>query len=162
MTAPTPSARGTPAGRKLGDGYQTLVAIASGLTISFWEKSINPPGLEGDNPNDTSSMFNAKWRTFSPRHLITMTPFSMTAQWDPRVYTDVLAMVNVPTTITAHFPDGSSLAFYGFLKSFKPAALEEGKVPEATVEIVPTNQDPVSCVEAAPVYTAGSGTATSC
>ena len=162
MTPPTPSVRGTPSGRKLGDGYRTLVSISGDLTISFFEKAVTPPGFEGENPNDTTSMLNDHWRTFSPRHLITMTPMSMTALYDPAAFADVEAAVNIPKTVTVHFPDGSSLCFYGFLKSFKPGSLEEGKVPEATVEIQPTNQDPLTCSEESPIFTAATGTAISC
>ncbi len=146
MTPPTPSARGTPNGRRLGDGYQTVVAFASNPTAAFWEKSINPPGVEGDAPNDTTTMLNTNWRTRSPRHLKTLTDFSMTALYDPKIITLLVTQINKPDTVTIHFPDGSTLAFYGFLKAFKPGTLEEGKIPEATVDVCCTNQDPVTCL----------------
>ncbi len=151
MTAPTPSTRGTPNGRKLGDGYQTLVSFASNVTMAIWEKSITPPGVEGDAPNDTTTMHNLAWRTRSPRHLKTLTEFTMAALWDPKIITGLVTQVNRPDTVTVHFPDGSTLAFYGFLKSFKPGTLEEGKIPEISVDVVCTNQDPITCAEEAPV-----------
>jgi hypothetical protein len=162
MAAPTPTVRVTPSGRKLGDGYKTLVTLAADTNIELWEKSVTPPGIEGDDPNDTTTMHNTTWRTKSPRTLATMTPMSLSCQYDPVAYSSVVALVNVVTTVTVHFPDGSTLAFYGFVKSFQPDALEEGKIPEAKVEIVPTNQDPVACTEESPVYTAGTGTSSSC
>ena len=162
MAAPTPSARIAPTGRKLGDGYQTLVAVASDTNMSFWENSITPPGLMADPPVDTTSMLNTRYHTFSPGTLITMTEFQMTGFYDPALYSSIVTIINVPTTITVHFPDGSSVCFYGYVKDFKPNALERGKPPDATITVQPTNQDPTTCNEEDPVYTAGSGTASSC
>jgi hypothetical protein len=162
LAAPVPSARVDPTGRPLGDGYRTAVAFSLDTNIQLWEKEVTPPGIEGDNANDTSSQQNDVWRTFAPRALATMTELSFTAKYDPSAYSAVVAIVNVPQTITVHFPDGASLAFYGFLKSFKPNALKEGDVPLATITVVPTMMDPVNCVESGPTYTAGTGTAPSC
>lgn len=67
-------------------------------------------------------------------------------------------MVNVEQTITITFPDGSTLAFYGFMKSFEPDNLEEGTFPIATVAFVPTNADPTTGDEEAPVLTSVAGT----
>ncbi len=162
MTPPTPAVRGTPSGHKIGDGYQTLVAFTGFLTIAFWERAITPPGLDGLEPIDTTTMHNTVYRSMTPRTLQTLTGFSMTALYDPVVYQDIIAMINVPTTVTVHFPDLSTLCFYGYLRSFKPGALEEGKVPEATVEVQPTNTDPITCLPEAPVYTVGTGTYSHC
>ncbi len=162
MTAPSASARSTPSGRRLGDGYQTLVAFAADTNIEFWEKSVTPPGIDGGESIDTTTQHNTTWRTKSPSRLKTLTEFSMTAFYDPVVYTSIVALINVRTTVTVHFPDGSSLAFYGYLKSFQPDALEEGTMPTATVTVVPTNQDPTTCTEESPVYVAGTGTSPSC
>lgn len=158
MSAPTPAARTDPAGIKLDDGYRCLVALNADPDASFWEKEVTPPGLDGGDGIDTTTMHNDDWRTMSPRALITMTPFSMVVAYDPNVYNNLLALINVKTTVTVHFPDGSTLAFYGYLKSFTPDALKEGEQPQATVEVVPTNQDPTTGAEEAPVLTSVSGT----
>lgn len=162
MTAPAPSTRVTPNGRRLGDGYQTLVTLAADTAIDLWEKSVKPPGVQGEDALDTSNQHNVRWRTKSPRRLITLTDFTFTAFYDPGVYVSILDVINVRTTVTVLFPDGSTLAFYGFLKSFEPDNLEDGTQPTATVTIVPTNQDPTTCSEEGPVYTAGTGTSPSC
>jgi hypothetical protein len=158
MAAPTPGARLTPNGRKLGDGYQTLVAFSADNNIAFWEQSITPPGIKAEDPKDTSTMHNTKWRTFSPRRLITMSAFKMNVHYDPKVYQDILALVNINTTVTVHFPDVSSLCFYGVVTEFQPDALEEGKIPSASVTVFVTNTDPSDCTEQDPVYTSGPGT----
>lgn len=162
MAAPTPGTRLTPSGRYLGDGYRTTICIASDTNIELWEVSVNPPALEGDEPVDTSTMHNTRYRTKAPRGLVTLNEFTFTANYDPIAYSSVASIINVATTITIRFPDGSTLCFYGFVRTFAPDALEEGTVPTATVTIVPTNMDPTNCVEAAPVYTAGTGTSPTC
>lgn len=156
---PTPTVAGTPAGKRINDGYQTLVTFNADTDISFWIISVTAPGLDGLAPIDGVTMHNVRWRQQFPRRLITLTEFSMTVGYDPIIYTDMLELMNVNTTITVHFPDGSSLAFYGFLHSFKPGALEDGKRPEATISVTPSNADPVDCSEQPPTYTAGTGTA---
>ncbi len=158
MAAPVASARVDPVGIKLTDGYRTLVTFAADTDISFWEKAITPPGLEGGDPIDTTTMHNDTYRTMASRALKTMTPFQMTAGYDPAILTQVLALINVETTVTVTFPDGSTWAFYGFLKNFVPGQLVEGTFPEATIEVVPTNADPTTGAEEAAVLVSVAGT----
>lgn len=155
---PTPTARGTPSGIKMDDGYRTLITFASHPTISFWEKTVQPPGLDGGDEIDTTTMHNIDWRTNAPRALIRMTEQTVMAAYDPNLYNTILALINRETTVTVTFPDGSTLAFYGFLKSFEPDELVEGEQPEATILVVPTNQNPTTGAEEAPVLTSVAGT----
>jgi hypothetical protein len=158
MPAPVPGVRGTPNGKKLGDGYITQIAFAAAPTAAYFEVAVTPPGIEGGDPIDTTTQLNVAWRTKHHRRLHDMTPAKLSCLYDPIFYSTALAIINVPTTITVLFPDHSSLAFFGYLKSFQPGPLEDGKVPNAELEVIPTNQDPVSCAEFGPVYTAGGGT----
>jgi hypothetical protein len=155
---PVATARGTPSGIKLDDGFRTLVTFASNPTISFWEKAVTPPGLDGGDAVETTTMHNLTYRTMSPRHLKTMTSTTMTAAYDPAVYTSIVALINVKTTVTVTFPDGSTLAFFGFLQKFDPGELKEGDQPTASITFTPTNQDPTTGVEAAPVLVSVAGT----
>lgn len=159
MGAPTPAARQTPSGTKMPNGYQTEVAFSAAPAVALWERDITPPSLEGGDPIDTSTQFNTTYLTKYPGSLVDMGMFSMVCGYDPVAYSTLLSLINVNTTVTVHFPNGDSLAFYGYLKSFKPGPLSRGKMPEATVEVVPTNSDPSDCTEQPPTYTAGSGTA---
>jgi hypothetical protein len=158
VAAPVPTARQDPAGIKMDNGYRTLVTFASRPTAEFWEISVTPPGISGGDEIDTTTMHNDTYRTKSPRTLKELTPFTMTAQWDPILYTAMLALINVETTVTVRFPDTSTLAFYGFLKSFTPGEFVEGEPPTVDLEVVPTNQDPTSGDEEAPVLTNVPGT----
>lgn len=158
FTAPVPTPRVDPTGIKLDDGYRTLVTFAFDTNIEFWEKTVTPPGYDGGDAIDTTTMHNDTYRTMSPRSLKTLTEFEMTAAYDPSLYTAALALINRETTITVTFPDGSTLAFYGFLKGFEAGTLEEGTQPEVTLTVVPTNQDPTTGAEEAPVLASVAGT----
>lgn len=158
MAAPTASTRLDPTGIKMEDGYRTLVTFATDRDVRLWERSITPPGLEGGEPIDTTTMHNDVWRSMAPRHLKSMTEFQMECGYDPKCYDELRDLINVETTVTVLFPDTSTLAFYGFLRNFQPNALEEGSFPTATVTVVPTNADPTTGAEEAPVLTSAEST----
>ena len=159
MAAPASTSRGTPVGYKFDDGFSTKIAFARGSTASFWEKTVSPPGVDGGDEIDISTMHNTTWRTFAARNLKTLSPFQVTAAYDAAFYADTINnLINQEGAITCHFPDGSKLDFFGFLKSFEVGAHTEGEQPEVTLSIVPTNYDPVNRVEAAPVLTSVTGT----
>lgn len=156
--APAPTVRGTPDGIMLENGFRIKITLASNTTISFWEREVKPPGVDGGDAVDTSTQFNAAWKTKSPRTLKDMTNSTFKAGYDPDVYNDIVAQVNVRTTVTKTYPDGSTLAYFGYLKSFEFDELFDGVFPVANGEIVPTNYDPVSHTEQGPVLTSVSGT----
>lgn len=162
MAAPTPTVRSAPGGRKLGDGYQSLVTFALDPDFAIWEEEVTPPGIDGGDAVDTTSQHNENWKTKAPGSLVEMTDASVKCNYDPVVYVQALALVNKSTVVTVLFPDGSTLAAYGYLKSAVPGGLSRNNKPEMTLTIVFTNQDPVTCEEEGPVYTAGSGTSRIC
>lgn len=155
---PTPAAHGTPAGFKMPDGFATFITFTTATTIGLWEKQVQPPSIDGGEPTDTSTMHNTRWHTKHPRILIDMGPAQAQCAYDPNSYTMILAHVNVGDVVTVTFPDGGTLAFYGFIQKFEPEALKEGEMPMANVTVVVTNQDAAG-MEQSPVYTAGTGTA---
>lgn len=156
--APAPTTRQAPAGIKLKDGFSTKITFARVPAIRFWEKTVKAAGIDGGDSVPQTTMHNLAWRTFAPRQLKTLTEMTTKVAYDPYVYTDILSLINVEDTITVRFPDGSTLAFYGYLKMFEPEELVEGTQPEASITIVPTNFDPANKVEASPVLTSVEGT----
>lgn len=158
MAAPTPTTRQAPTGIKLKDGHSTKITFENDPDVCFWEKQVTPPGMDGGDAIEQTTMHSIRWREMAPRQLVTLTPMQTTVAYDPDVYNSVLALLNVEDVITVEFPDGSTLAFYGFLRTFSPAALVEGTQPEATIEIVPTNFDFVNKVEAGPALASVAGT----
>ncbi len=149
MAAPVATPRVAPSGIKLKDGYRSLVTFALDTNIELWEKQVTPPGLEGGDSIEQTTMWNDVYRTFAPRSLRTLTEMQFTAAYDPQVYVSVLAAINREDTITVRFKDGSTLAFFGYLKNFQTGELVEGTQPEATCVVVPTNIDSAGAEQAA-------------
>jgi len=158
MAAPAVTARQAPTGRMLEDGFSSVYAFSRDPNVNLWEKTVTPVGIDGGDAIDVTTMHNDNWRTFAPRTLRTLTEGSFTAAYDPICYNEILQMINIEQAITQHLPDGSSVAFYGYLRVFEPNELSEGEHPEATVTIQPTNRDPTTGAEEAPVVTLVAGT----
>ncbi len=159
MAAPATTARGTPAGKMLKDGYRTVIASSLLPTVSIWEKSVKPPGLDGGEAIPQTTMHNVAWRTFAARSLKDLTPITFKGSYDPNCVNQLMSLVNDDSgSWTVTFRDLSTLDFFGYLQKFEPDELVEGTQPEATVTIMPTNWDRTNGVEAAPVLTSVSGT----
>lgn len=137
---------------RLDDGYQTLIGFASSPTVKLYEKEVTPPGMDGGGEVDTTTMLNTRYRTRNPKALITVSNAEMKCAYDTAVYPQIVALINVNNLITVTFPDGSTLAFWGWLNKFAPESVKEGEQPMATVEIISSNQN-ASGVETAPVHT---------
>lgn len=159
MAAPTPTDRVAPTGRQLKNGFKSLITFENDSNIQLWEKSVKPPGYDGGDPNDVTTMHNEVYRTKAPgTELIEMTDATAVVGYDPAVQDAIVQLVNNPQSITITWPDGAQLAFYGYLKSFEPGDLAERVNPEATITIVVTNVDPETCAEEGPVFVPGTGT----
>lgn len=141
---------------RLRDGYPTTVDL-TGAGVTFWEKSVQPPGFDGGEPIDTTTMRNSTVRTKAPRSLYDVTPVQIQAAYDPTVYDTISAQINVNQVIVTTMPDGATITWWGYLKSFIPEANEEGKEPMAAITLIPTNVNG-SGEETVPVVDPGSGT----
>lgn len=158
MGVPLTTARVAPLGIALGDGYSTKIAFAADDNISFFEKTVKPPGIDGGDGIEVSTMHNTTFHTMRPRSLVRITQSTIVAAYDPSVLNEILALVNVETDITVHFPDGDTFDFFGYLQTFEPQDHAEGSQPEANITITPTNIDPGDGREAGPVATVTTGT----
>lgn len=158
MTAPSPTARGTPSGISLKDGYQCLITFGANATLGIWEKELSPPGMDGGEKIDVTTMHNVDYKTFVPQALVTLTGNSVKAAYDPGAFSSIVQQVNREDTITFRFADGSTWAYYGYLRVFKPDNMQIGQFPMATIEIEVTNWDYVNKVEAGPAIASVTGT----
>lgn len=136
---------------RIDDGFSTLVTLANAPSIKLYEKEVTPPGVSGGGANDTTTMRNTAWRTNAPKKLKSLSAMKFTAAYDPAVYDDIVANVNVNQEITVTFADGSTLKFWGWINEFTPGAAKEGEQPTADVSIEPSNRN-ASGAETAPVY----------
>lgn len=155
-TPPTPTAAGTPTGFKMPDGFSSTIVFASKASLGIWEKQVKPPGMDGGEPIDTSTMRNSKFHTMHPRSLQKVDSTTVSCAYDPDAYADLQTLVNFPDTVTVHWPTHDSVCAYGFLQKAEFGELKEGEFPEVTLTIAWTNTDATGA-EAGPVYTA-SGT----
>lgn len=159
MAAPATTARSTPTGIHLDEGFSTLIAFARDVTVSFWERIVKPLSLDGQDKIDVTTMHNTKYMTSRPGTLIEIGDTTSTVGWDPNVYNNIIDNLLLQEgSITVNLPDGSTIDFYGFLRLFDPGDMEKNAFPEASVEIVATNWDSVNSVEQGPVFTSVSGT----
>ena len=156
MAPPTPTPRVESSGIPLGDGFSTKVTFAADSNVALWEKTVQAVGYEGGDPVETTTMFNVLYRTMRARKLITLTEHKFTCAYDPLCYTELKSLINIETTVTITFGDGSTIAFFGYLRAFEPGDIEEGSQPEADVTIQPTNWD--GSAEQAPVINEIAGT----
>jgi hypothetical protein len=157
MANPTATARGTPAGIRLRNGFPTKVTLGANPTVSFWEQTVKPSGRDNGDPIDTSTMFSTR-KTKSPRALSEDTPVTGKAAYDPNVFTQIDSLIGVETTITVTFPDGSTDAKYGYLKSFVPNECQDGEMPTADYEMVITSWDQSAHADASHTLTSVAGT----
>ena len=147
-----------PGGIPLQDGYQTLIGLTLAPTIRFWEKTVTPPGVDGGDSIDRTTMHNIDWKTKGARSLKDMTDITCTANYDPAVHTDIEAAINREDTITIVFADGTTIAMFGYLQKFESNDVQEGETPECTITFVITNWDPTNNVEAGPTVNEIAGT----
>jgi len=136
------------------DGYKTTVVFTADATVLFEEKSVTPPSVSGGGEKEVTTMKNTTYRTRMPKKLITIGPMEMVVAYDPGTWTEIIALCNNNDLVTITWPDGATLAFYGYLDEFTPSENVEGEQPEATIVIIPTLKHKTTLAETAPVYTA--------
>ena len=148
MAAPTHTTRVAPSGNyDLYDGFVSKIAFSLDPNITFWEKSVKLPGLDGGAPINRSTMFNSTFVTKHPGGLVEVTDGSAKVAYCLQSYTDILAIINVQGIVTVIVCDGSQQSAFGYLQKFDPAELVPGTHPEATITIVFTMYDNANNVE---------------
>lgn len=157
MTAPSPTPRVTPTGNMLENGYQSLITLAVDTNIDIWEKTATPPGYDGGEPINITTMHNQNVITKDLNALFEVTDLTIVAAYARLTYTQLLSVINVNTTVTFWFPDGGSWCAFGGVRSAIPSANERGSQPEMTVVIAITNVDPATGAEELPVTSSGVG-----
>lgn len=135
----------------LTDGFPTTITFP-GAGVTFAEKEVTPPSIDGGGPNDTSTMRNVTWRTRQPKKLKTLDKMAIKAAYDPAFLSVSVSQINVNQLIIVTFPDTHTWTFWGYLNKFDPGANKEGEQPTADMEIICTNQNN-SGAEVAPFYT---------
>jgi len=122
----------------LQNGHRTLITIA-GLTASFEEVSVNPPGMKADDPVEQTNMRASNYRTFLGGSLLTMTEMTLKVHYGVAVYTQILPILRQNRLVTIRFFDGSTVSVYCIITSFTPEELQINEKPTATLVLTPSN-----------------------
>jgi hypothetical protein len=136
---------------RLDDGHSSTIMFSDDPTIRLFEKEVTPPAFQSGGPIDTTTMRNIRYRTNSPKKLITNGQMSSTVAYATESYPRIQTMLGRNQLVTVLFPDGAHIMFWGWLDSFAPGALAEGAQPTAAVVVQPSNHDDDGN-EVAPVY----------
>lgn len=158
MAAPATTARTVPTGFKMPEGFPITIAFASNPSVAFWEQSVKPFGEDVGDGIDTTTQHNTEWRTKASPRLKEASDVTGTAMYDPDARPAIRALVGREQAITIHYPDGSTDAFYGFLKQTEYSEAKPKESPTLNYTIVVTNWDPVNKLEVGPVHVASAGT----
>ncbi|GAG42929.1 unnamed protein product, partial [marine sediment metagenome] len=119
---------------------------------------LKPPAIEGGDPVDFTTMHNTLWETSGPPVLMRLEDLTGSCNYDPDIYDEAIEVINAVGTITVAWADGSTLAFFGYLKTFDPQEIQKGQPPRANFTVHPTNYDNENSLEAGPVLTEVEGT----
>ena len=153
-----PTARQDPGGIYLKNGWKSLITLASLPTLEIWEINMAAPGIDGGEPIDITTQHTDTLVQREPNSLIDITPFDVECAFDPIIYTRALTYINKKDTITDRFPDGTTLAFYGWFQRFSSPRLSRGVLPTMTLTVCPANAHPTTGAEEAFTLTNVSGT----
>lgn len=158
MAAPSPTARSTPVGKRFRNGFRTKVTFALDPDISLWEIEVTPPGADHGEAVDTTTMWNTALMTKAPQDLTELLEGSMVVAFQEASWTQIMAIIGIETTITITYPDLSTEAFFGWLRSFVRGPFVRGTMPTATCAFVSSAWDPANDVEAGPAVAPIAGT----
>lgn len=165
MAAPAATARTTPAGIMLENGYQCKITHSLDPDLSIWEIDVGSTGIDGGERIDITTQHNSVYRTYAPRALKSYEPFDVKFAYEAGVQkSQIETLINTKrsgnnaSVITETMPDGTTLAYYGYFQKVSFDAKSEGTLPTGSLTIVPTNYDPINRVEAGPTLVEVEGT----
>lgn len=139
----------------LVDGFNTTYAFP-GAGVTFIEKEVTPPALDGGGEIPQTAMRNVLWRTAWPKYLRTLGKMDSKVKYDPFAYSTIQAQINRNQAIVLNFPSltmttARRITLWGWLNKFAPEALKEGDEPLADMEILISNLND-SQIETGPVF----------
>jgi hypothetical protein len=140
------------------DGHKCFYTFAANPKVSLWEIETTPPGLDIGDKINTTTHWNDDVVTYAAGQLLDVTDGQFTFAYDPKMLTQLLALVGVEQAITVTYPTRDTECFFGFLKSFTKNGLTRNTMPTGTATVVATNVDPINDTEEVPVITLSGGT----
>jgi hypothetical protein len=141
---------------RIDNGFSTTLSFSLNPTLEFYEVEVQPPGWEGGDPINTTTMRNTLLETFTPASLQTLTEITISAAYTSDIFhltTGVKEMINKNQEITVTLPDGATFKFWGFIRGWNPPTHTKNVRPMASFRIAPSNTN-ASKVETLPVFVA--------
>ena len=163
MAAPSATARGTPGGIMIPDGMRTKVTLSLNTTIQIEEVEVKPFGFDNGEPIEQDSMWSGALQVVRAQQITKCTPCTVICKYDPAALDALRTLQGVERSgsnaqiITETFYDGSTRAWYGYVRGADPDSLAIGGKGKMTVTLQPTNWDPVNNAYAAPVMVSVAG-----
>jgi hypothetical protein len=158
MAAPSPTARQTPFGHRLKNGFKCFYTCAAAPKLSIWETECTPLGMDAGDKVNTTTMWNNTVVTYAAGELIDFTDAQFTGAYDPKLKTQLITILGVESTWTCTYSNGDTESFYGYLKTANFASMQRNVMPMGTFTVVATNTDPINDTEEVPVITLAGGT----
>lgn len=152
MTAPAPTARTTPTGTKLENGFVAKVTFANDADIDIWEVEVKPGKEDIGDKIDQTTMYNTSRKTAAPPALYDTEDGQILVAYDPANESQIKAIIGQHTTITIHYSNGDSIADFGWLRSFDKQNMVINERPTALVAFSYAGQDSAG-IEEDPVFT---------
>jgi hypothetical protein len=157
MGVPVITARQTPTGYKLEEGFAFHYTFARAPAFSIWETEGKLFAFEGGDPIKTTTQFNKRVRTQVPPYLWELGPLDFTGFCDPDFILTLESLINTLDSLTVLFPTGDQFAFWAWLRKAETDTWGAGKPAMVNLTIEASNED-LGHVEQMPVYQQATGT----
>lgn len=140
---------------RMTEGFKITVDIDGVVTPLFDEVEVTPPGFDNGEPIDIMHQrVVGNLVIKAPRSTIEIDDGQFTAAYDPAAIAQIRAVAGVNKEITYTYPNGYTILFCGYVRSFKPTGgMSRGNRPLATIVMVTTNIDPTTGAYTPPVET---------
>lgn len=112
-----------------GQGIR-IVLVNQGLV--FYEKSVQPSGVEGGDPINITTNDNTAYESQAPRTLRMRMQSQSVVTYDSTDKAAYEAAVDQSDSIRIDYPDDTTELYVGWLRSFIPDSAENGSQPQAT------------------------------
>jgi hypothetical protein len=124
------------------DGHGIRIVFVN-QAITVYEKNVTPGGTEGGDPIDITTNDNTSQRSQAPRTLTAPTATSAEVTYDETDLAALEAAVDQSDQIRLEWPDDTTRAASGWLRSVIPNQASEGEQPTAAIVIEYQGEAPV-------------------
>lgn len=160
MANPSATARQSPISAGyiwIPDGMRTKFTFSLIPNAPVFEFEVKPSGWDGGEAIEQDNVWLVAYRVFRAQQIMEATESQVRCMYDPYMRHVLKGQINVEKSgsnaqvCTEADYDGTTRAYYGFLRMIEFDNLVKGQKGQATLTIRPTNWDPINNVEVGPV-----------